>query len=392
MRYAVRAIGEAGVVTVTVDAADASAAKHQVLSLALRPLSVAAIREFSLPRRSQFSLPLFSQELLALLEAGLTLTEAIDALLAKEQRPEPRTVLERLAQSLAEGLRFSAALEAQPEHFPPLYVGLMRAAERTSSLPASLSRYLDYRTRLDAVRSRVVSALVYPAILSVVGLAVTLFLLGYVVPRFAGVYQGTGRELPWLSQQLIAWGAFAAQHGKVLAVGSIAALIALAFTINHWWRNGGAQTLLRALPGVGPTVEMFELTRLYLALGTLLDGGLPILQAMRLAEGLLAPDTLPRYRAAAEAIGRGENVSQAFESAGLATPVGLRLLRVGERTGNLGEMMSRTARFHDAEIARRIDLFARSFEPLLMAAIGIVVGTIVVLLYLPIFDLAGSLQ
>jgi general secretion pathway protein F len=392
MRYAVRAIGEAGVVTVTVDAADDAAARRHVLALALRPLSVAAVRELALPRRSQFSLPLFSQELLALLEAGLTLTESIDALLAKEQRPEPREILERLAQSLAEGLRFSAALEAQPAHFPPLYVGLMRAAERTSSLPASLSRYLDYRGRLDAVRSRVVGALVYPAILAVVGLAVTLFLLGYVVPRFAGVYQGSGRELPWLSQQLIAWGAFAAQHGKALALGSLAALVAAGVGMQRWWRSGAALRLLRALPGIGPTVQMFELTRLYLALGTLLDGGLPILQAMQLAEGLLAQDSLPRYRAAAAAIRNGESVSQAFEAAGLTSPVGLRMLRVGERTGNLGEMMGRAARFHDGEIARRIDLFARGFEPLLMAAIGSVVGTIVVLLYLPIFDLAGSLQ
>lgn len=392
MRYAVRAIGEAGVVTVTVDAADAAAARRQVLARALRPLSVAATRRIALPRRSQFSLPLFSQELLALLEAGLTLTEAIEALLAKEQRPEPREVLERLALSLSEGLRFSAALATQPEHFPALYVGLMRAAERTSSLPASLSRYLDYRSRLDAVRGRVVSALVYPSILAVVGLVVTLFLLGYVVPRFAGVYQGTGRELPWLSQQLIAWGAFAAQHGKALAFGSIAMLAGGIWAARDWWQRGGAQALLRALPGIGPTLAMFELTRLYLALGTLLEGGLPILQAMQLAEGLLAPDTLPRYRSAAEAIGRGESVSQAFEATGLTTPVGLRMLRVGERTGRLGDMMGRTAHFHDGEIARRIDLFARSFEPLLMAAIGLVVGTIVVLLYLPIFDLAGSLQ
>jgi len=374
MRYAVRAIGPAGVVTVAVDAADVDAARRQVAARELRPLYVK--EDDLLPaslrlRRSVFSLQLFSQELLALLEAGLTLTEALEALLAKEQRAEARAVLERLAQHLAEGRRFSAALEAQPEHFPPLYVGLMRAAERTSSLAESLTRYLDYRGRLDAVRGRVTSALVYPAILAAVGGAVTLFLLGFVVPRFAGVYQGTGRELLFAVLALLVGGALAARG---------------------WWQGGGSQALLRALPGVGPTMELFELTRLYLALGTLLEGGLPILPAMQLAEGLLAPATLPRYRAAAAAIGRGESVSQAFEAHGLATPVGLRLLRVGERTGRLGDMLGRAARFHDGEIARRIDLFARSFEPLLMAAIGLVVGTIVVLLYLPIFDLAGSLR
>lgn len=395
MRYAIRAIGTAGVVTIAVEAADAAAARRQVAARALRLLSIAEDDHLAAalrPRRSVFSLPLFSQELLALLEAGLTLTEALDALLAKEQRVAARAVLERLAQALAEGQRFSAALELQPAHFPPLYVGLMRAAERTSSLAASLTRYLDYRGRLDAVRERVSSALLYPAILAVVGGAVTLFLLGYVVPRFAGVYQGTGRDLPWLSQQLMAWGAYADQHGTALALGAVVLLAAGAWSARRWLASGGPQTLLHSLPGVGPTVELFELTRLYLALGTLLDGGLPILPAMQLAEGLLAPATLPRYRAAAAAIGRGESVSQAFEDNGLATPVGLRLLRVGERAGRLGDMLGRAARFHDGETARRIDLFARAFEPLLMAAIGLVVGTIVVLLYLPIFDLAGSLR
>lgn len=394
MRYAVRAIGSAGVVTVAVDAPDAVAARAQVGAQALRPLTVSAS---NLPltlrlRRSAFSLQLFSQELLSLLEAGLSLTEAIDALHDKEQRPEARAVLERLSRSLGEGLRFSAALEAQPEHFPPLYVGLMRAAERTSNLPESLTRYIDYRSRLDAVKSRVVSALIYPAILAVVGLLVTIFLLGHVVPRFAGVYQGTGRELPWLSQQLMAWGAFAGQHGRPLALGMAGFVLAAALAGRAWWQDGGPQRLARRLPGVGSTIATFELARLYLSLGMLLEGGLPILQAMRLAEGLLAAGTLVRYRLAAAAIGRGESLSQAFEAAALVTPVALRMLRVGERSGRLGEMMGRAARFHDGEIARRIDFFARSFEPLLMAAIGLVVGTIVVLLYMPIFDLAGSLR
>lgn len=391
MRYAVRALGNGGVVTMAVEAADADAARHQVAARDLRPLSVAAAG-LSWSRRSRFPLTLFSQELLALLEAGLTITEAIEALCDKESRGEAREVLDRLLAALREGKRFSLALEQQPEHFPILYVGLMRAAERTSNLPESLGRYLEYRGRLDGVRSRVVSALIYPAILGVVGLVVTAFLLGYVVPRFAGVYQGTGRELPWLSQQLMAWGNFAAHHTQGLILGAIGLTLATLTGLRTWMAKGGPQRLLRRLPVISSTVITFELSRLYLSLGTLLEGGLPILQALRLSEGLLSTATLARYRKATAAIGRGESLSQAFAAAGLATPVALRLLRVGERGGRLGEMLERAARFHDGEIARRIDVFARSFEPVLMAAIGLVVGTIVVLLYMPIFDLAGSLR
>lgn len=392
MRYAVRAIGNAGVVTVTVDAADAAAAFALVEAQAMAPLSVDDAQPLLKPRRRRFSLPFFSQELLSLLEAGLSLTEAIDTLCEKEGRMEARTVLEQLLRALNEGLRFSSALEAQPDHFPPLYIGLMRTAERTSNLTESLARYIEYRERVEHVRSHIVGALIYPVILSAVGLLVTIFLLGHVVPRFAAVYQGTGRELPWLSQQLIAWGGFAARQGWPLAIG-MAVLLGIGMLAGlSWWRSGGLVRLLRKAPWVGETVTTFELARLYLSLGTLLEGGLPIMQAMKLAEDLLSAEKRAAYRVAMQAIGRGESVSHAFETSGLATRVALRMLRVGERSGKLGEMMRRAARFHDGEISQRIEVFARTFEPLLMAAIGLVVGAIVVLLYMPIFDLAGSLK
>ncbi len=392
MRYAVRAVGDNGVITVTVDAADSVAAYAMVEAQALQPLSVDDTKPLFTPRLGRFSLTFFSQELLSLLEAGLSLTEAIDTLCEKEGRVEARTVLERLSRALNEGLRFSSALEVQPDFFPPLYVGLMRAAERTSSLTESLSRYIEYRERVESVRNHVVSALIYPVILSVVGLLVTAFLLGHVVPRFSTVYQGTGRDLPWLSQQLIAWGTFAAKHGWPLAASMTALIVIGALAGFSWWRSGGFVRLLRRMPWIGETVTTFELTRLYLSLGTLLEGGLPIMQAMTLAEGLLSAEKRIPYRMAMNAIGRGESVSHAFEVSGLATRVALRMLRVGERSGQLGEMMRRAARFHDGEISRRIEVFSRTFEPLLMAAIGLVVGTIVVLLYMPIFDLAGSLR
>jgi len=391
MRFLVRALGDQGVVSIAVDAADAAAAREQALAQDLRPLSVTPQRTLIPRPRFVFPLTLFTEELLALLEAGLTLSEAIEALCHKEPRSAARAVLERLLRDLRQGQRFSAALARQPEHFSELYIGLMRAAERTSSLPTSLARYLEYRRQLDAVRGRLVSALIYPAILLAVGGAVTAFLLGHVVPRFARIYQGAGRDLPWLSQQLMAWGGLAAEHGQVLGLATLGVLITLGVAAYGWWQNGGALRFLRRLPGIGSTLTLLELARLYLALGTLLEGGLPILQAMQLASGLLSAETLPRYRAAAAAVARGESFSQAFAAAGLATPVALRLLRVGEHSGRLGEMLHRAARFHDGEIARRIDTFARGFEPLLMTAIGLVVGSIVVLLYLPIFDLAGSL-
>jgi general secretion pathway protein F len=403
MNFAIRAIGPNGVETLHIEAGSQEEACRQLTARALRPLSVKTANSPTWRRwlarnasQSSFDLPLFSQELLALLEAGLTLTESLDALYEKERRPAVSSILANLRTRLAEGQRFAAALADQPEIFPALYVGLMRAAERTASLDNSLARYIEYRSRVDQVRRHVTQAMIYPAILCGVGLLVSLFLLGYVVPSFSSVYQSSGRDIPLASQLLLQWGRFVADNAKLLAAsGFFAALSALWFIRQRQSRkaiSAAFSGFLRRLPQIGERLKTFELARLYLALGTLLEGGLPILPALALCDGLVAPQTQLALQQAARRIDEGQPASTAFDEAGLCTPVALRLMRVGERTGAIGDMLARAARFHDGEIERFIARFTRSFEPLLMAAIGIVIGGIVVLLYMPIFDLAGSFQ
>lgn len=149
--------------------------------------------------------------------------------------------------------------------------------------------------------------------------------------------------------------------------------------------------LLWRIPGVGERLRIFHLSRCYRTLGMLLRGGIPILPALGMVGGLLAAALGDKLVQAAEWIRTGRPVSEAMESHGLTTPVAVRLLRVGERTGNLGEMMERIAAFHDEETARWSETVTRLFGPLLMLAIGLMIGTIVVLLYLPIFQLAENL-
>jgi general secretion pathway protein F len=151
-------------------------------------------------------------------------------------------------------------------------------------------------------------------------------------------------------------------------------------------------TLLARVPMLGPHLRIYQLSRLYLTLGMLLEGGIPIVAAMETAGGTVSPalrEALMRARAAVQS---GEPLSGAFQAQALTTPISLRMLRVGERSGEMGAMLTQSAAFYDGEISRWIDRFTRMFEPLLMSAIGVVVGTIVVLLYMPIFDLAESLS
>jgi len=396
VQYEVRALQGNAVTSVRIEALNEADARAQALARALAPLSVRAagrgLTRGAGSRSTGLSLLLFSQELLALLEGGLTIVESVDVLAEKEARPAAHNLYARIARGLVEGKSFSTCIEDVPDVFPPLYVGIVRSAEKTSNLGAALSRYIDYQTRVDAVRSKIVSASIYPCILILVGLGVIGFLGTYVVPKFATLYRGTGRSLPLMSEWLLAWGTWVSGHALqfvvilVLAVGATWAGLRIAR------ERGSITAFLARLPVLSERVRIYGLTRLYLTLGMLLEGGLPVVEALRLARATLSADLRPRLDAAALQITNGESLSEAFERAGLTTPVSARFMRVGEHSGRLGEMLNRSARYYDGEISRWIERFTRTFEPLLMIAIGAIVGLIVVLLYMPIFDLAGSFQ
>jgi general secretion pathway protein F len=199
-----------------------------------------------------------------------------------------------------------------------------------------------------------------------------------------------GRELPWLSQLLLEWGRFINAHGALLAVAFVAAAVAAALGFARLKELAGR--VARRVPAIGERLRVYHLARFYRTLGMLLRGGTPLVTALGMAAGLMPAVMRPRLAAATQRIREGASTSSAMEVAGLATPVALRLLRVGEKSGEMAEMMDRIAAFHDDELARWIDLVTRLFEPLLMAVLGVVIGVIVVLMYLPIFELAGSLQ
>jgi general secretion pathway protein F len=395
MQFAVRTLApDLSIASLVVDAPDEADARRQVEARGLFVSALEPLGASALGRKRGRALPLvlFSQELLALLSAGLGIVEALDALLEKEASVATRNVLDRLLAGLREGKRFSAVLAEQPELFPPLYIGIVRAAEGTSDLPRSLARFIDYQQRIDLVRSKIVSAAIYPAILLLVGAGVSMFLIAYVVPRFAEVYQGAGRNLPWMSQLLLGWGQFAAAHTGLLlaALGVLAALALLG--LRQLRARGGVTRLLAGLPGIGERVRTYELSRLYLTLGMLAEGGIPIVQAIDTVHSMVSPSVRAGLQQARLAVESGLPLSSAFAANGLTTPISLRMLRVGERTGEMGPMLTQSAAFYDGEISRWIERFTRSFEPLLMAAIGLVVGGIVVLLYMPIFDLAGDMS
>nr|WP_315484282.1 type II secretion system F family protein [uncultured Undibacterium sp.] len=398
MRFEVRSLSSDNhIVRHLIDAIDEDDVRKQMAARGLTITTIVALKPafitlFNSSQGKQLSIVLFSQELLALLKAGLSIVECLEALVEKESSNNNRSVIARLLVGLREGKRFSSVLSEQAELFSPLYVGIIKAAEGTSDLPRSLERYINYQQRIDAVRSKIISASIYPVILFIVGGTVSLFLIGYVVPRFAQVYKGAGRDLPWMSQLLLDWGQFAATHSTILISTLSIALLLGIVAIRHLLNTGAIWRSIQSLPGIGERIRTYELSRLYLTLGMLLEGGIAIVPAMNTAQGMVSNNIKRAMIIATSDIQSGTPLSTALERNKLTTPISLRMLRVGERSGEMGQMLNQSAEFYDGEISRWIDRFTRMFEPLLMAAIGLIVGTIVVLLYMPIFDLAGNLS
>jgi general secretion pathway protein F len=383
-----------GPATLTVEAKDEAEAIRLASLRGLRVTAVAAAppQAARAARREKFPLVLFTQELLGLLEAGITAAEALETLARKERRPGARGILEAVLVLLREGRRLSDALERYPGAFPELYVATVRSAERSGDLAAALGRYVSYARQFEAIRAKLVSTSVYPAMLLAVGAMATLFLLGYVVPKFSAVYESAGRSVPLASQVMLAAGRFI--YGNWALVGGATALgtATVGYVLASRARRDTLFARLLRLPALAQRAAEFRLARLYRTLGLLLGSGIALPRAMTMCEGLFPAAEAARLREARRRVEEGMAFSQALEAEGFATPVAASLIRTGEKSGALADMLERAARFHDEDFARWLDLASRAAEPLLMAAIGVVIGGVVVLLYLPIFDLAGSLQ
>lgn len=397
MQFEIKALrsGE-GVCVLSVAANNESDAESLAKSQGYTVLSIKGSGIFALPRfrksSNWFPLVLFSQELLALLDAGLGLVEALEALAEKERHSEAKKVFDAIVARLYEGQTLSASLQDFPAVFPPLFIATIRASEKTGGLSEALGRFVAYQSQLDFVRKKIVGASIYPVLLMVVGGLVMLFLMSYVVPKFSVIYEGSNTNLPWLSKLLLQWGVLLQTHGQMVLLIVAGTVSGAVYGLTRPALRESVLLKLWHVPAIGERMHIYQLARFYRTLAMLLKGGIPVVTALDMVSGLLQPVLQGRLKLASLAIREGQPISRAMEAQQLTTPVALRMLRVGERTGNMGEMMERIAAFYDEEMARWVEWFTKLFEPILMALIGLVIGVIVILMYMPVFDLAGSIQ
>lgn len=390
---------QGGVRTARVLAPDSQRAAEQLQLEGLRVLSCRpATRGASewitalLPQRARLDVGLFTEELAALLEAGLGMVDAIRTLAIKEQDTRARAALERVAVELTEGQPLSRTLSSQSATFPALLIAAVAASEQTGDLVVSLRRYSAHLENLDALRGKVIGAAVYPTLLLIVGSAVVLFLLGIVVPRFALLLEGAHRDLPTASRLLLGLGKTIAAHpwAYVAALGGLVALVG--YSLVRAMRSGWQIRGLQRLWIIGPLVRTFRHAQFYRTGAMLVQGGIPVLRAFTMCRSLLTPEDQLGLDAATAAIAEGGRIGPALHEHQIADEVALRMLEVAQRTGRLSDVLARIAQFKEGQLARAVAVASRLIEPALMIFIGLVIGAIVVLMYLPIFDLASSLQ
>jgi general secretion pathway protein F len=334
----------------------------------------------------------FALEMGSLVDAGMPVVGALQTLADGQRQPTARQQVLDVQAAINQGQRLSEALDGVKPPLPPLLIATVRASEQSGNLSAALSRYAEHQQSFKALRDSVLGAAIYPAVLLLLGSVVVLFLLGGVVPKFATLIETTRHDLPWSSQLLMSWGRFVNDHGT----GAIAfGLVFLAILVVGGRRllvEGTRSSWVVRLPLVGELVREFQRSQMYRTAGLLVQGGTPLNSALQLCERLLSIEDLPRLQACMRLINEGRGLTDAFRESGLADPAAAGMLSVAERTGTLGAILERVASFKEARLHRAIEWTSRLIEPALMIIIGLVIGSIVVLMYLPIFDLASSLQ
>ena len=392
MRYRVRVETASGEQELEIEGDDEAQLARTVEEMGMSFVGATPLEErksgFSL-RKQVFNRSLFTQELIALLEAGLSLVETVETLRDKSQKGINHTVLGGIVGALYEGVPLSGALERQPQEFPPLYVATVASAERTGQLAEALRRYHHYDARLSVVRKKVVASMVYPSIVIATGAMIILFLAFYVIPKFSQVYASM-KDIPFSAQIMLWWGDLVHAHGALMLVSIVAAIVGAGTALRSEKVRAKLMETFMRLPRLNDYQRLFALTRFYRTLGLLLAGGMSVVASMELSAQLLPSQMQRSLSQALEDIYAGKSLSVALPAANLTTPVAERLIRVGEQSGEVAAMVTRSAEFCDEELDRAIDTLMRVVEPVLMLVVGGIVGTVIFLLYMPIFQLAGS--
>jgi type IV pilus assembly protein PilC len=355
-------------------------------------LSVGGL-QVRLPRRRKIpssEFIIFNQELATLLKAGLPVVQSLDILRKRVPNPLFKATLDDVYERVRSGSALSEAFEAQ-KLFSGVYTASLMAGEKSGSLEQVIRRYVQHVKVIASVRSRVVSALIYPAVLVGLSIAVVGLIVFKVVPEFASFYtqEGNGAQLPLSTRIVVAISTTAVSSGGFIVAGLVAAVILGIL----WFRQPSQRTMLHAwvlrLPFFGPLARKFATAQVSRTLATLLSGGIPLVNSLDIA----AKSVGNRYIAAhlatvARKVREGSSLAAALSDKSIFPNVSVEMVEVGESTGALADMLNSVADFYDEENETKLTRFSNLIQPILLIIMGVIIAGLLLSLYMPLFQLS----
>ena len=335
----------------------------------------------------------FAQELAALLKAGLPLFQSLDIMLERQRDALLRQSLATVREKVKSGIALSEAFRQEGELYPPIFSASLVAGERSGNLDSVLKRFSQHLRLNQLLRKKAISAAIYPAVLLTMMTGLVVVMLVFVIPNFKSFYEGLGAELPLPTRILLAVAtALRANLPWILLGLGIAAV-----SVVYWLRREGSGTALDAgllrLPYFGGLMRMYATSQLMRTLATLLAGGLPLVNALEVAAASIG------NRAMALAVGgasgrirEGASLTTALESTGMLEALPLEMVKVGEQTGALGDMLSAIAEFYDEELDTRMATVLSLVEPVLLVLMAVIVAAMLLAFYLPMFQAISAVQ
>lgn len=320
----------------------------------------------------------FTQELSTLLNAGVPLDRALSIVAALAERAEFREVVEDVLRALKGGKSLADALATRPAYFPEIYVNMVRAGEASGSLAAIFERLAEYEKTRDELRGYIVSSLVYPALLVLVGTGSIFVLMYYVVPRFAAAFATSGIRMPAMTEALLEASRWVQAYGLWVLVAAAAALAAFRVYVHteagrYWWDGFRLK-----LPLLGEALRKAQTAQFARAMGTLTANGVPLIQSIHIARAILTNRRMAdALELVAQGVKRGEGISAPLAATGVFPPLTAHLLTIGEETGRLDTMFLRAAEIYEAETRASIKRFTSLFEPLVILVMGVAVGALI---------------
>ena len=346
-----------------------------------------------LSRVTLMDVAILTRQVAVLLRAGIPLVEALSALTEQTEKEKLKKVISQVKEQVNEGRSFADALSEHPKVFTELYVNMVRAGEQSGTLDLVLQRLADFTANQVKLRGKLASTLAYPAIMTVIGVGIVTFLFVYVIPKVTAILQDLEVTLPLTTKILIAFSSFMGDWWWTVVIALVAGLAGFRrYKRTPDGRVWYDRTLLR-LPVLGGVVRMMAVSRFAKTLGTMLTSGVPLLAAMDIVKAVVNNVVLGEVvETAREAIREGESIAEPLRRSGHFPPMVTHMIAVGERSGQLEEMLVTVADVYDTQVEQRLNALTALLEPVMIVGMGGVVTFILFSILLPILKINEAIQ